>query len=67
MTTTETGLQYFVIKAGNGRSPLLTDVVKVNYTGMFLDGKRFETTEGRVRLNFRSTASFRAGPRQCKR
>jgi FKBP-type peptidyl-prolyl cis-trans isomerase len=52
VTTTDTGLQYFVIKAGNGRSPLLTDVVKVNYTGMFLDGKRFETTEGKSPAEF---------------
>ena len=50
--TTETGLQYFVMKPGNGRSPQATDVVRVSYTGMFLDGKIFESTSGKEPAEF---------------
>jgi FKBP-type peptidyl-prolyl cis-trans isomerase len=52
VVTTESGLQYFVRKPGNGRSPQATDVVRVNYTGMFIDGKRFESTEGKEPAEF---------------
>ncbi len=47
VVTTESGLQYFVIKPGAGKSPAETDVVKVHYTGMLLDGKSFESTIGK--------------------
>ena len=47
VVTTESGLQYFVMKPGTGKTPLETDVVKVHYTGMLLDGKAFETTTGK--------------------
>jgi FKBP-type peptidyl-prolyl cis-trans isomerase FklB len=45
--TTESGLQYFVMKTGTGRSPKATDVVRVHYDGMLLDGKRFDSTIGK--------------------
>jgi FKBP-type peptidyl-prolyl cis-trans isomerase len=44
VTTTESGLQYYVMKSGTGRSPKATDVVRVHYEGMLLDGKRFDST-----------------------
>jgi len=44
VVTTESGLQYFVMKAGTGKSPQATDVVKVHYNGMLLDGKVFDST-----------------------
>jgi FKBP-type peptidyl-prolyl cis-trans isomerase FklB len=50
--TTASGLQYFVTKAGTGRSPKETDVVRVNYTGMLLDGKVFDTTSGKEPAEF---------------
>jgi FKBP-type peptidyl-prolyl cis-trans isomerase len=50
--TTSSGLQYFVTKAGTGRSPKETDVVRVNYTGMMLDGKVFDTTRGKEPAEF---------------
>ena len=52
VTTTDTGLQYFVVRSASGRSPQPTDVVRVNYTGMFLDGKVFETTTGKDAAEF---------------
>src|SRR5262245_2616175 len=42
--TTDSGLQYYVMKAGTGRSPKATDVVRVNYEGLLIDGKVFDTT-----------------------
>jgi FKBP-type peptidyl-prolyl cis-trans isomerase FklB len=50
--TTETGLQYFVTKAGTGKSPQATDVVRVHYNGMLLDGKVFDTTIGKEPAEF---------------
>jgi FKBP-type peptidyl-prolyl cis-trans isomerase len=42
--TTETGLQYEVIKAGDGASPKKTDVVRVHYHGTLIDGKVFDSS-----------------------
>lgn len=38
------GLQYKVIRLGKGNLPKVTDRVKVNYTGMQVNGKIFEST-----------------------
>lgn len=50
--TTESGLQYFVTKAGAGKSPKATDVVRVQYHGMLTDGKVFDTTQGKEPAEF---------------
>ena len=42
--TTETGLQYKVLREGDGISPGPKDFVKVNYRGMFIDGKEFDSS-----------------------
>jgi len=42
--TTETGLQYEVLKQGTGEKPKVTDKVKVNYVGTFTDGKTFDSS-----------------------
>ena len=42
--TTASGLVYESIKDGAGESPKATDTVKVNYKGMFLDGKEFDSS-----------------------
>lgn len=42
--TTESGLQYKVIKEGDGRTPKATDTVTVHYKGAFIDGKEFDNT-----------------------
>lgn len=52
VVTTESGLQYFVTKAGAGRSPKATDVVRVHYSGMLLDGKTFDSTLGKEPAEF---------------
>ena len=43
--TTESGLQYKVLKQGEGAKPTAEDRVTVHYTGQFLDGTVFESSE----------------------
>ncbi|MBN2174544.1 MAG: FKBP-type peptidyl-prolyl cis-trans isomerase [Bacteroidales bacterium] len=43
--TTESGLQYKIIKEGDGPKPQLTDKVKVSYKGTLIDGTEFDATE----------------------
>jgi FKBP-type peptidyl-prolyl cis-trans isomerase FkpA len=40
--TSPTGMQYQVLKAGTGPSPIDTDIVLVKYKGTFRDGKVFD-------------------------
>lgn len=39
------GVQYKILKAGNGRKPIESDIVKVSYRGTLLDGTEFDATE----------------------
>lgn len=41
---TESGLQYLVVKEGNGKKPGLNDVVTVHYTGRLIDGTVFDSS-----------------------
>lgn len=41
---TASGLQYKVIKQGNGPKPKLTDKVKVHYRGTLIDGTEFDSS-----------------------
>jgi len=43
-TTTPSGLKYFVLHEGTGNKPVASSNVKVHYTGMFLDGKVFDSS-----------------------
>lgn len=43
-TTTASGLKYIVLQQGSGNKPVATSNVKVHYTGMFLDGKVFDSS-----------------------
>lgn len=43
-TTTPSGLKYIILQEGLGNKPLATSNVKVHYTGMFLDGKVFDSS-----------------------
>ena len=45
--TTATGLQYEVIKEGDGAQPASTDQVEVHYTGKLIDGTVFDSSEER--------------------
>ena len=47
ITTTESGLQYQVVRAGNGPKPAATDVVRVHYKGTLLDGTVFDSSYDR--------------------
>lgn len=42
--TTASGLQYEVVKEGNGKKPKATDTVKVDYTGTKNDGTKFDSS-----------------------
>lgn len=42
--TTESGLQYKVIKKGSGRNPKTTDEVEVHYRGTLLNGQEFDSS-----------------------
>jgi FKBP-type peptidyl-prolyl cis-trans isomerase len=44
ITTTKSGLQYEVIKEGDGPSPKKTDKVTAHYHGTLLDGKVFDSS-----------------------
>jgi FKBP-type peptidyl-prolyl cis-trans isomerase FklB len=45
--TTASGLQYKVLKDGDGVTPGPEDLVTVNYRGMFTDGKEFDSSYSR--------------------
>lgn len=42
--TTSSGLQYKIIKDGNGQTPKTTDTVTVNYRGTLIDGTEFDSS-----------------------
>ena len=42
--TTASGLQYEIIKEGEGASPKVTDKVTVHYTGALIDGRVFDSS-----------------------
>ncbi|MFQ3189105.1 MAG: FKBP-type peptidyl-prolyl cis-trans isomerase FkpA [Paraglaciecola sp.] len=47
ITVTVSGLQYEVLKSGEGSKPKATDTVKVNYLGTLLDGTEFDSSYSR--------------------
>ena len=55
VVTTESGLQYKVIKAGKGEIPTKESSVKVNYKGTLIDGTEFDSSYKR-----NAPATFRA-------
>ena len=55
VVTTESGLQYKVIKEGKGEVPTATSTVKVNYKGTLIDGTEFDSSYKR-----NAPATFRA-------
>ena len=44
ITTTDSGLQYLVLKQGDGPKPSSTDKVKVHYRGTTIDGTEFDSS-----------------------
>ena len=47
VVTTESGLQYKVIKEGKGAKPTVSDKVKVHYEGTLIDGTKFDSSYDR--------------------
>lgn len=47
VVTLSSGLQYSVIKTGNGKKPKESDKVEVHYVGSIIDGKIFDSTRDR--------------------
>jgi FKBP-type peptidyl-prolyl cis-trans isomerase len=47
VTTTASGLQYEVLKAGEGPKPAATDTVKVHYKGTLTNGEEFDSSYAR--------------------
>ena len=47
VTTTESGLQYEVIVAGDGEMPTLNDTVTTHYHGTLIDGEVFDSSVDR--------------------
>ena len=45
--TTQSGLQYEVVKEGNGPKPTIDDIVKTNYHGTLIDGTVFDSSVDR--------------------
>jgi FKBP-type peptidyl-prolyl cis-trans isomerase len=47
VTTTESGLQYEVLREGKGATPTATDTIKVHYKGSLIDGTKFDSSYDR--------------------
>ena len=47
VTVTQSGLQYEVIKQGDGSKPNATDTVEVHYKGTLIDGTQFDSSYDR--------------------
>ncbi len=46
VSITPSGLQYQILKAGDGRQPSVSDSVTVDYKGSLIDGKEFDSGKG---------------------
>jgi hypothetical protein len=57
-TTTASGLQYRVIRSGEGPNPRATDLARINYTGRLQDGTVFDSNEGRQPVELPVTGSI---------
>ena len=44
MVTTPSGLQYEIVKEGNGRQPKASDTVQCHYEGTLIDGMVFDSS-----------------------
>lgn len=56
VNTTASGLQYKIVKNGNGQTPTANDMVTTHYRGTLIDGREFDSSYKRGQ-----PASFRVG------
>lgn len=49
VVTLPSGLQYKILKAGEGKKPTTNDMVEVRYRGTFIDGKEFDSSGSETR------------------
>jgi len=47
VTTTDSGLQYEILREGKGNQPTAENTVKVHYAGTLIDGTEFDSSYGR--------------------
>ena len=47
VVTLPSGLQYKIIKAGNGKKPIGSDTVECHYRGTLINGKEFDSSYSR--------------------
>lgn len=47
VVTLPSGLQYIVLKEGNGKKPTMNDKIRVHYTGKLIDGTIFDSSYNR--------------------
>lgn len=60
--TTPSGLQYEVLRDGDGPKPKVSDTVRVHYRGTLIDGSPFDSSYDQAsRLSFGQTGSSRPG------
>lgn len=52
VTTLPSGLQYKIIKEGNGPKPVAADMVSVHYRGTLIDGTEFDSSIGKDPAKF---------------
>lgn len=64
---TESGLYYEVIAEGEGETPGDNDKVTVNYTGVLVDGRQFESGEGAELMVNRMVPGFSEGLKLMKK
>ncbi len=56
VVTLASGVQYLIVKAGNGKLPTESDMVEVRYRGTLLDGTEFDATEDGRTANLKLSA-----------
>jgi FKBP-type peptidyl-prolyl cis-trans isomerase FklB len=65
VVTLPSGLQYSILKAGDGRKPTDADIVECNYRGTLIDGKEFDSSYAKGKPSTLSVAGVIPGWREA--